>query len=768
MNQLSSPTAALADPTWSAAACCPPAAAEPDRSSTGRAPLALANPDPAGYVRHHADGSDEVGLIVEDADCGACLVEIEDALRQINGVTRARVNLALRRLSVAWNPAQLTAADIAVALSRLGYRATPYDPSLLDRLADDEDRRLLRAMAVAGFAGANIMLLSVSVWAGHDGSMLDSTRALFHWLSALIAIPVVAYSGRPFFRSAARALAAGRVNMDVPISLGVLLAVGASVFETVRNGQHAYFDAAVMLLFFLLIGRYLDQRLRARARDIAGNVLALRGIAATVIAADGSRHAVPAAELTPGMRVAIAAGDRIPADGVIAAGRADIDESILTGESRARTADSGHEVYAGTLCLNGALELRVARPERTSLIAEIGRLMETAGQHRSAYTRLADRWARGYAPTVHVLAAGTYAAWLAVGAGWHTALMCAIAVLIITCPCALGLAVPAVQVVAVGRLLKQGLIVKAGDALERLAEVDSVVLDKTGTVTSGELALIDDGGAAPALLAAAAGAATGSRHPLARALVRAVPTRRAVSDVREVAGCGIEALVDGRRLRVGSRAWCAASGRADDACSELWLAWDGAAPVRLRFADTMRADAGALVARLQSAGLSVELLSGDHDAAVAAAARATAVSDYRAGVRPAEKISRLSELAGAGRKVLMVGDGLNDAPALAAAHVSLSPATAADVSQSAADIILLGAGIAPIGDAIVTARLARRRMVENFALAIAYNMIAVPIAMLGLATPLVAAVAMSGSSLIVSLNALRLGRAARSADRSAP
>ncbi len=716
-----------------------------------------AAPDPTGYVQTHPDGC-ELNLIVDNIVCAACVPRIEDALAALPHIGSARVNLTLGRLRVRWTDPRFVPGAVLTTIESLGYRGVPYNPDLLPEGADEKGRALLRAMAVAGFAASNIMLLSVSIWSGHD--MGPGTRGLFHGISALIALPAVAYAGQPFFLSAWHALRTRSVNMDVPISLGVLLACGASVMETLLSGPHAYFDAATMLLFFLLLGRYLDQRMRARATGVAANLLALKAIAATVIEADGRRTLCPATQLKPGMRVAVAPGDRIPADGIILTGRSDIDPSLVTGESLPAAVGPGDVVYAGTLSLSGSLEIQVSRGDRDSLLSQIVALMENAGQSRARITRIADRAARKYAPTVHVLAASTFLGWMAFGAGgWHPALMAAIAVLIITCPCAIGLAVPAVQAVATGRLLRAGVLIKSPDALERLAEVDTVIFDKTGTLTRGQPELVPLGETDNAALTLARGMATGSRHPLCAALVRTAGQPVAAIHVEEHPGLGLRAIVDGVEVRLGSRLWCdvtAPPGAPGE--SELWLARAGKAPCRFGFRDQLRTDAAGTIAALKARGLMVEILSGDRPESVHLVARTLGVLSASASVQPQDKVARLKTLAAAGHKVLMVGDGLNDAPALALAHVSISPAGAADISQAAADLLFRGERLAGVLEAIQVAHSARRRVLENFVMAIGYNMIAVPVAMAGLLTPLIAALAMSGSSIVVVLNALRVAR----------
>ena len=463
-------------------------------------------------------------LTVENMHCGACMSKVERALSAADGVGTARADLSAKRVKIAFDPERATTSQLIDVLEGAGFTAA----ELAEPKADPTklvDRDLLKRIGVAGFAATNIMLLSVSVWAGLASDMGPGLQALFHWTSALIAMPAIAYAGQPFFQSAARAIRSRRLNMDVPISVAITLATAMSLFQTTRGSSEVYFDAAITLLFFLLIGRFLDNRVRSKAVGAAQNLLALRSTRARVIAADGTTRDEPACALTPGMRVLVAAGERIPADGHLLRQPAELDESLISGETRPRRAAFGDAVYAGTVNLGQPIEIEVSAAEAGTLIAEIARLMEAAEQGRGRYVRLADRAARLYAPLVHLLGLTTFLGWLALGRGWEAGLTAAIAVLIITCPCALALAVPAVQVAAAQRLFRRGVLVKAADGLERLAEVDTIVLDKTGTLTLGRPTLTDLEAYDPELLSRAASLAAASLHPYARALTAAAMHR---------------------------------------------------------------------------------------------------------------------------------------------------------------------------------------------------------------------------------------------------
>jgi Cu2+-exporting ATPase len=725
------------------------------------------------FVRRDRDGIARMDLAVEGVGCAGCIRKIENGLKQIPGIIDVRLNFTNRRLAVGWRDKTITASEVIDALARIGYRSHPFEQ---DRAESDEARRereLLKCLAVAGFAAMNIMLLSVSVWSGHAGGMTAETRDLFHWLSALIALPAAAYAGQPFFRNAVSALRLGAVNMDVPISLGVILALGLSVVETINHAPHAYFDSAVMLLFFLLCGRYLDHSMRRKTRAVAGNLAALKAEVAHRFEKGGEVVMVPVAALKGGDRLLVRPGERVPADGVVVGGNSEIDESLVTGETARRAVAQGARIHSGSLNFSGTLTLRVTAAGAGTLIAEVERLLEKAVVAKSRYLRLADRAARYYAPVVHTTAALTAAGWLLSGATFHDAIVTAIAVLIITCPCALALAIPAVQVVASGGMFRSGIILNSGDAIERLAEADTVVFDKTGTLTLPEPRVANADEIEADLLELAARLALSSRHPLAAAVAREARERAPFEGAVEEPGQGVRAIIGGREARLGHPAFCGIADAAwqsgpRDADNSLIAFAHGDRRAVLSIRQTLRPDAAAVVKDLVNLGLAVRILSGDRTSAVAPIAAALGVADWQGGLKPADKIAALDALKAEGRRVLMVGDGLNDAPALAAAHVSLSPISAADLTQAQADAVFLGERLQPVVQAVVTGRRARRLMLQNLSLAVIYNAVAVPIAVAGLVTPLIAAVAMSGSSLLVTLNALRARLPARAQTATAP
>lgn len=692
-------------------------------------------------------------LSVPSAHCGGCIAAIENALMRLDGVVLARLNLSTRRATVKWRSGGSVPPFIS-ALSEAGFEATLF--SNVDAETDPEKERLVRATAVAGFGAMNIMLLSVSIWSGAD----DQTRDIFHFISALLALPVIFYSGSIFFESALSALRAGRSNMDVPISIGILLTAGLSLLETIRGEPDAYFDAVTSLIFFLLVGRLLDHMMRRRARTAVLGLARLMPRGVTVILPDGSSAYKKRDEIGRGDVVIVAPGDYVAFDGVVHSGAADIDAALVTGESVPVSVRPGSVLMAGMLNLNGSLELRVTQDSRNSFVESMIQLTEAAEQGRAGYRRLADRAASFYSPVVHTLAAAAFAAWFAATGDWHHSLTVAISVLIITCPCALGLAVPMVQVTAARRLFERGIALKDGSALERLAEVDLVAFDKTGTLTLGELqAKSVDVSDMDLQVACALGAR--SHHPVARAVaaLRRDQSPLQLERFQEFPGQGVEAWIGEKQYRLGRPDWALAPGEpspAPGAGSLTLLSKDEEPAGYFEFFDTFRPGAKETIRWLQRRGLEVEVLSGDRSEAVSDLASRLGVTSFQDELLPQDKVSRIDELSRQGRKVLMIGDGLNDGPALSAAHVSMAPSSAADVGRAAADLVFFGRSLTAVHEAVVTAAAARRLVRQNLLLAVMYNVIVVPVALAGLVTPLLAAIAMSLSSILVVANALRI------------
>lgn len=677
--------------------------------------------------------------------CVACINGVEQTLLGLSGVSAARVNLSLKRATVTADH-HVTPESLIEALEHAGFEARPLDQSLLGNRRDTVGRTLLMRIAIAGFALMNVMLLSVAVWSGAIGA----TQSLFHILSAAIAVPALLYAAQPFFHNALIALRGGRLNMDVPISLAIILAGSMSTYESLYGGAHAYFDAALSLTFFLLLGRYLEHRSRSAAVSAAAQLAAL-DVPRVQLVHDGGRTLIDFAQLKVGETIAVLPGGRIPVDGVVVQGAGAVDRSMLTGETRLGHVTIGDYVTAGEVSNSSLLHIQADTVGQDTTLRRMVSMVDEAETVRNTYNAIADRAAKIYAPLVHVLALVAFLGWLLVSGDARFALNIAIAVLIITCPCALGLAVPAVSTTAAGRLFQSGLLVKDGTALERIAEIDTVVFDKTGTLT------LPDAGSFGASFSMAdkqvlLGLAASSSHPVSKAIARALDniTPATVTDIQEIAGRGLSGMWNGHRVRLGAMDWLGVG------TTGTGLQIGNRPPAPLDIAATLRDGAQDLVKHWQTLGLDLHILSGDATEETKSVADRLGVSQWQAGTSPSDKIAYIKGLTHAGKKVLMIGDGLNDTGALACAFASISPASAADSSRAASDIVLLQESLLPLRDVPAIARAAKRRILENFTIAAGYNAIAIPIAFAGFATPLAAAIAMSGSSIMVVLNALRM------------
>jgi len=724
-----------------------------ETASYSACPACAAAPMAQQIAQNRMAQQGDILLSLPSIHCAGCISAVERKLIALPGVTSARVNLSLKRVAVETGGA-LSAADLVEALAAVGYPAHELDSTALSvGAADKAARKLLLRLGISGFAMMNVMLLSVAIWSGAEAA----TRDLFHWISAAIALPVIIWAAQPFFQNAWTALRARHLNMDVPISLAILLAGGMSLFEVMNSGEHAYFDAALSLTFFLLAGRYLDQRTRRAARSAAEELTALEVPRVTRLD-DTGEQVIPLASVAVGDVVIVRPGARIPVDGVVLKGESEVDRALLTGETLPIAIAVNTIVSAGEVNLTGPLEITVTAAGRDSSLSRMADLVTIAEGAKNRYSSLADRAAQIYAPGVHLLAFIAFIGWLWVSGGdVRLALNISVAVLIITCPCALGLAVPAVVTAASGNLFRKGLLIKSATALERLAEVDCVVFDKTGTLSDGEVVPDTITELAPNNQRLALALSRHSSHPLAQALAKALEGLGVkpctLTDIREIPGKGVEAQYNGATVALGRAEWLGATSGQGTA---TFLCTGTDDIVEIPFTDHLRPDAQATIASLKASGLPVVLLSGDNKTSVKNAAQELGIETWHAQMRPEDKAAKLSELAAHGHKVLMVGDGLNDTIALASAHVSVSPASALDAARVASDIVLLGNRLGAISDARSIARSARKRILENFAIAAGYNAIAIPVALLGFASPLAAALAMSFSSISVSLNALRL------------
>ncbi len=695
-------------------------------------------------------------LMVEGVHCAACIWLIETLLNRQEGVMNARVNMSTKRLTLKWEGDIKRGQELVAMIESIGYRLVPFDPKILRNENEEYLKFLLVCLGIAGFAAGNIMLISISLW--FDGfGMGEATRNILHWLSSLIALPVIIFSGRPFFYSAFSALKNRRSNMDVPISLAIILTSIISLIQTMNKAHDVYFDSAIMLLFFLLIGRYLDTKARYKATNASQDLLLLTAGSATVINEDGSQSVIPSQNITLGMNLLVCAGEKIPADGVILEGNSEIDMSLINGETIPHIGQKGSDVFAGTINLSAPITLKVTKVGQGTLLNQIVSMMENAEKGQAKYVRIADRIAGYYTPVVHSLAALTFIYWLFVGGeDWQQSLMTAVTVLIITCPCALALAVPVVQVVASRRLMQQGILLKSGEALEKIPTIDSIIFDKTGTLTLGHPELVNKADISLEILQLAASIAKKSKHPLSRALAKSYHGEPIKLEVTEIAGKGLLAKHKGEEIRLGNRDFCKVQGKSQSL--EFWLSYKNQ-DTHFIFKDQIRQDAKEIISDLKSRAIHVILLSGDAEAPVTEVAEYLDIDIFEHSMTPDKKYAYIEAMRDVGgKKIMMVGDGLNDAPSLALADVSVSPSTAMDISQNAADIIFQGEKLYPIKELFNLSTKTQKLVRQNFAIALCYNLLAIPLAMMGYVTPLLAALAMSSSSIIVITNALRLSK----------
>ncbi|MEO1238490.1 MAG: heavy metal translocating P-type ATPase [Pseudomonadota bacterium] len=680
-----------------------------------------------------------VALSVPKMRCAACIGDIERALKKLPEVVEARVNFTLKRVNI---ETHLPAEKLVQTLSKAGFDAYPLDLDALGADVDPVGRDLVLRVGVAGFAMMNVMLLSVAVWSGAT----DATRDMFHLISAAIALPAALYSAQPFFRSAAVALRAWRLNMDVPISLAIILAGAMSLYEALNGGHHAYFDAALSLTFFLLIGRVLEHRTRASARSAARELSALEVQHALRKTAHGVEK-VAVSTLAIGDRILVPAGVRVPADGQLLSETGFTDRSLLTGESDPVQHRAGAELRAGEINIGAPFEVIALSVGEDTKLRQMARLVETAENVRNSYTTLADRAAQFYAPVVHILGALTFLYWFWTTGDVRHALNIAIATLIITCPCALGLAVPAVATAAVGRLYRLGFLVKSGSAFERLAQVKTIVLDKTGTLTrpgfNFDLDDLDDDAKS-----IAKGLSEASSHPVSLALNQylAGVSPAAIASLDEHAGQGVSGFWNREPVALE---------RATDGSVGLVLRI-GARTIPLPYRETELPGAADLAPRLAWIGLDVHILSGDTTAKTERMATRLGVERWSANMTPEDKHDIISDLVKDGEKPCMVGDGINDTVALTAAHASVAPGSALDAARNAADVVMMGDTLDHLPDLFETSKKAVRMCQQNFGIAFCYNAISIPIAVSGHASPIAAALAMSTSSILVILNAMRV------------
>ena len=720
------------------------------------------------FVRVESEHIRDAALMVEGIVCAACVWLNERHVSRLPGVLEFRVNYSTHRASVRWDERQIRLSEILAAISAIGYLAHPFDPRRQEALLKREHTAALRRLAVAGLGSMQVMMLAVGLYAGDYQGMEDWIRAFLRWVCLILAVPVVVYSAQPFYQSAWRDLRRRQLGMDVPVSLAIVTAFAASLWYTWRGGGEVYYDSVTMFVFFLLAGRFLEMSARHKAGQISEALVRMLPASATRLDAAGGEQVVPIAELTPGDRVLVRPGETIPADGRVVEGASKVDESLLTGESLPLPRGVGEALVGGAVNVESPLVVQVEKVGSDTVLSAIVRLLERAQAEKPRLALLADRIAGGFVAALLVVAGAVLLAWWA-SSDFDTAFRITLAVLVVTCPCALSLATPTAIVAATGALTRIGLLTTRGHALESLARADQIIFDKTGTLTYGRPRLVAvepvGGSDAERCLALAAALERGSEHPVGRALVEAagsaVPN---ATELKNTPGSGIEGWIEGRRYRVGRPDFVTGSEmepsleRRDFEASGTWVALGDESGLLawLHLADSLRPGAADAVAALQRRGLAVELLSGDRAEAVAHIARAVGITEAKGQMSPRDKLERLRDLQKQGRIVAMVGDGINDAPVLAAAQVSLAMGGGTQLAHATADMILLSERLEHLVSGVDTARKTLTVIRENFAWAIGYNLIALPLAAGGWLTPWMSALGMSFSSLLVVVNALRL------------
>ena len=722
------------------------------------------------FVRAEGEHVREAALILEGIVCAACVWLNERHVNRLPGVLEFRVNYSTHRARLRWDEQHIKLSDILAAIAAIGYVAHPFDPNRQEALQKRERSVALRRLAVAGLGSMQVMMLAVGLYVGDYQGMEDWIREFLRWICLILAVPVVTYSAQSFYQGAWRDLRRRQLGMDVPVALAILAAFLASVWHTWKGSGEIYYDSVTMFVFFLLTGRFLEMTARHRAAQISEALVRMLPATATRLNAANEEEIVPIAELAPGDRVLVRPGETLPADGRIIEGASSVDESLLTGESLPLPRQVGEALIGGAVNVDSPLVMRVEKVGADTVLSAISRLLDRAQSEKPRLALLADRIAGGFVAALLIVAAVVLAAWWSLS-DFDTAFRITLSVLVVTCPCALSLATPTAIVAATGALTRIGLLTTRGHALETLARATHVIFDKTGTLTFGrpQVAAVETVGGLEARrgLALAAALERGSEHPVGRALAEAAGEMIPLAtDVHNTPGSGIEGWIEGRRYRVGRPEFVAAlsqsavSGRDDLDAASTWVALGDETGLLAWFqlTDTLRPGAAAAVKALQARGLTVELLSGDRPDAVAHIAREVGIATATGGLSPQDKLDRLRELQRQGAVAAMVGDGVNDAPVLAAAQVSLAMGSGTQLAHATADMILLSEKLECLVNGVDMARRTLTIMRENFAWAIGYNLIALPLAAGGWLTPWMSAIGMSGSSLLVVLNALRLRR----------
>lgn len=725
--------------------------------------------DPAFLNRYVAQtaGAAEASIDVGGMYCSACVWLLDKALAKTGGIESIDINPAVRRAVIRWNPQQLRFSQLLAAISQVGFNPSPVTASQVASEDQNVRRLALKRLIVAGAAGMQVMMFAVALYAGDFFGIEPGIEKFLRWVSLFLTLPVFLFSARPFFDAAWRGLKAKTPGMDLPVSIAIIAAFSASAFATWTNQGEVYFDSVVMFVFFLSATRFLEMRARHRSLDQATALAQLLPDTAVRLT-DGVGEKVAIDQLQPGDEITVRPGEVIPVDGNVETGALDVDESMLSGESSPVARAVGHAVFAGAIVHAGSATVRVTQVGASTSLAEIGRMIDRAKADRPPVAQLADRIAGKFVIAVIALAAAATLVWLQLDPS--RAFSVALATLVVTCPCALALATPAALAAATVRLAKSGMLLVRSGILEVLSRPAVLVFDKTGTLSEGrpvvlQTNLLGKAASEESVLRTAAILESASEHVLARAFSGYYPAENvALTDVEVLAGYGVEGRIAGERTRIGSAGYvCELSATAappEDASGQtnVYLGDSNGLLAQFVIGDKLRCDAINAIAAVQAAGYRTVIASGDRESAVRSAAEALEIDTWHAGLSPADKLELLQQLRDQGDTVVMIGDGVNDAPVLAAADASIALDAGTALARASADAVSLGRKLGTINAAIAVAQRTQRIVRQNIGWAIIYNVTALPLAIGGILAPWMAAIGMSASSLIVVLNALRLQR----------
>ena len=720
------------------------------------------------FATKNIDNSYEIFVNIQGIHCGACIWLIETILKKDPNVISSRINLTQKTLFLKWRNKLDNFYQIIDNITKIGYKILPIDKEIIAQNQNQQDKSLLLSLAIAGFGAGNLMLLSFGLWFSSHYDMGFYTRNLLHFFSAIIAIPVIIYAGRPFFISAIKSIKAGYPNMDLVISVAIILTTIASLIKTFKGDWHIYFDSAVMLIFFLLIGKYLEQKIRRKAFNIANEFMMLNSNYGRVLI-NNKIQTLPTSQLKKDMILIIASGEKISADGIIIEGESEIDNSLINGESKPKLAKINDNVYAGTINLGSPIKVLITKNQSDSILSQIIKLTQKIDNNKNKYIKISDKLAKLYIPISHLLAFLTFIIWYCHKNNLDQAFNNAIAVLIITCPCALALAIPIVQTILTSKMLKKGIIIKSGNIIEQLPKIDTIIFDKTGTLTQGKPVLQDifeiknnklvnlSKQKKDKLLKIAASLCQNSRHPIAQSILNEYKGNFYNIKTIEIKGQGLKAKLKNDQIFLGKAEFCKIN---DQLYQDLdkkgnlnsYLRYQNSQLLFI-FDDQLKDDAKKIIKILQK-NKKVILLSGDNEENVKKISKSLKINRFYYDHDPVKKADFLKSLP-KDEKFIMVGDGINDALSLQMADISISFNNASDIAQSISDIIIQGDKLNPISQIISSSTKSVKIMKQNLSLSLLYNIIAVPFAMAGFIIPLFAALAMSSSSIIVTLNSLR-------------